>query len=121
MAADLAVHVDGRLGRGERARTAVVDALLDLIEEGDLPRVGAREGEEPPPALGRMTAARRGGRRATASRGDALTGGPSYRGSAAGVCLEAEAPALCRVPRGLHMAKFFFTAPLLAVYLSPSS
>ena len=48
MAADLAVHVDGRLGRGERARTAVVDALLDLIEEGDLrptaPRIAERAG-----------------------------------------------------------------------------
>ena len=48
MAADLAAHVDGRLGRGTRARTAVVDALLDLIEEGDLrptaPRIAERAG-----------------------------------------------------------------------------
>src|SRR5207245_4856968 len=48
MAVNLAAHVDGRLGRGARARTAVVDALLDLIEEGDLrptaPRIAERAG-----------------------------------------------------------------------------
>jgi AcrR family transcriptional regulator len=39
---------DGRLARGERAKSAVVDALLALIEEGDLmppaPRIAARAG-----------------------------------------------------------------------------
>ena len=44
----LAVRPDGRLARSVRARTAVVDALLDLIEEGDLqptaPRIAERAG-----------------------------------------------------------------------------
>ena len=48
MAVDLAARVDGRLERGERARHAVVDALLGLIEEGDLrptaPRIAERAG-----------------------------------------------------------------------------
>ncbi len=39
---------DGRRARGERARTAVVDAILDLLQEGDLKptaeRVAARAG-----------------------------------------------------------------------------
>jgi AcrR family transcriptional regulator len=42
------VQSDGRLARGARARTAVVDALLDLLEEGDLrptaPRIAERAG-----------------------------------------------------------------------------
>jgi AcrR family transcriptional regulator len=42
------VSVDGRLARGERARGAIVDALLDLIDGGDLrpsaARVAARAG-----------------------------------------------------------------------------
>jgi len=41
-------RVDGRLARSERTRTAVVDALLALIEEGDLqppaPRIAERAG-----------------------------------------------------------------------------
>ena len=41
-------QLDGRLARSVRARTAVVDALLDLIEEGDLrptgPRIAERAG-----------------------------------------------------------------------------
>ena len=41
-------RIDGRRARGERTRAAVVDALLDLIEEGDLgptaERVAARAG-----------------------------------------------------------------------------
>ena len=28
--------IDGRRARGERARTAVVDAILDLLQQGDL-------------------------------------------------------------------------------------
>jgi AcrR family transcriptional regulator len=43
-----AAPLDGRLARSVRARTAVVDALLDLIEEGDLrptaPRIAERAG-----------------------------------------------------------------------------
>lgn len=46
--AEVAPASDGRLARGERARSAVVDALLALIEEGDLmppaPRIAARAG-----------------------------------------------------------------------------
>ncbi len=42
------IHRDGRLARSARARTAVVDALLDLIGEGDLrptaPRIAERAG-----------------------------------------------------------------------------
>ena len=45
---DPAPPLDGRLARSVRARTAVVDALLDLIEEGDLrptaPRIAERAG-----------------------------------------------------------------------------
>ena len=40
--------IDGRRARGERARAAVVDAILDLLQEGDLrptaERVAARAG-----------------------------------------------------------------------------
>jgi TetR/AcrR family transcriptional regulator of autoinduction and epiphytic fitness len=43
-----AAQVDGRLARSARARTAVVDALLGLLEEGDLrptgPRIAERAG-----------------------------------------------------------------------------
>lgn len=42
------VQADGRLARGERARTAICDAMLDLIEQGDLrptaPRIAERAG-----------------------------------------------------------------------------
>jgi len=45
---DRSPAIDGRLGRGARARAAVVDALLALIEEGDLrptaPRIAERAG-----------------------------------------------------------------------------
>lgn len=41
-------RADGRLARGERARQAVVDALLELLREGDLrptaPRIAERAG-----------------------------------------------------------------------------
>jgi TetR/AcrR family transcriptional regulator of autoinduction and epiphytic fitness len=41
-------ETDGRLARSARARTAVVDALLDLVQEGDLrptaPRIAERAG-----------------------------------------------------------------------------
>ncbi|MSP63948.1 MAG: TetR/AcrR family transcriptional regulator [Myxococcales bacterium] len=40
-----APSTDGRLVRGERARAAVVDALLALIEEGDLQPTGPRIAE----------------------------------------------------------------------------
>jgi TetR/AcrR family transcriptional regulator of autoinduction and epiphytic fitness len=47
-AAISADKVDGRRARGERARAAVVDAILDLLQEGDLrptaERVAARAG-----------------------------------------------------------------------------
>ena len=40
--------LDGRVARSQRTRLAVVDALLDLIEDGDLrptgPRIAARAG-----------------------------------------------------------------------------
>ena len=43
--------IDGRRARGERARIAVVDAILDLLQEGDLKptaeRVAARAGVSP--------------------------------------------------------------------------
>jgi AcrR family transcriptional regulator len=43
-----ASKTDGRVGRSERSRAAVADALLALIEEGDLrptaPRIAARAG-----------------------------------------------------------------------------
>jgi AcrR family transcriptional regulator len=43
-----APQTDGRLARGERARTAICDAMLDLIEQGDLrptaPRIAERAG-----------------------------------------------------------------------------
>lgn len=38
-------RIDGRLARGERARGAIVDALLDLLEEGDLRPSAARIAE----------------------------------------------------------------------------
>ncbi len=48
MEAASAERIDGRRARGERTRVAVVDALLDLIDEGDFSptaeRVAARAG-----------------------------------------------------------------------------
>jgi TetR/AcrR family transcriptional regulator, regulator of autoinduction and epiphytic fitness len=38
-------HIDGRLARSARTRHAVVDALLDLLGEGDLRPTGARIAE----------------------------------------------------------------------------
>jgi len=37
--------IDGRRARGERARTAVVDAILDLLQEGDLKPTAERVAE----------------------------------------------------------------------------
>jgi AcrR family transcriptional regulator len=48
VARSAATGIDGRLARGERARAAVADALLALVEEGDLqptaPRIAERAG-----------------------------------------------------------------------------
>jgi TetR/AcrR family transcriptional regulator, regulator of autoinduction and epiphytic fitness len=48
MLAPADAHADGRLARGERARSAVVDALLDLLQAGELrptaPRIAERAG-----------------------------------------------------------------------------
>ena len=38
-------RIDGRRARGERARTAVVDAILDLLQEGDLKPTAERVAE----------------------------------------------------------------------------
>jgi TetR/AcrR family transcriptional regulator of autoinduction and epiphytic fitness len=45
MAAQPAIRMDGRLARSERSRKAVVDALLDLLEEGDPSPTAARIAE----------------------------------------------------------------------------
>ncbi len=45
MAAPTALPLDGRLARSERSRRAVVDALLDLLEEGDPRPAAARIAE----------------------------------------------------------------------------
>src|SRR5579871_2207866 len=37
--------IDGRRARGERARTVVVDAILDLLQEGDLKPTAERVAE----------------------------------------------------------------------------
>ncbi len=44
---DLAIHdkIDGRRARGDRARSAVIDAILDLLQEGDLKPTAQRVAE----------------------------------------------------------------------------